>query len=54
VPAISQRFASTEGGAKEGKIHQVIGAVVDGAAPASTEARERHAELTAPYSQVRH
>ncbi|KAK0900520.1 atp2, beta subunit of the F1 sector of mitochondrial F1F0 ATP synthase [Friedmanniomyces endolithicus] len=29
VPAISQRFASTEGGAKEGKIHQVIGAVVD-------------------------
>ncbi|TKA45251.1 ATP synthase subunit beta, mitochondrial [Friedmanniomyces endolithicus] len=29
LPAISQRFASTEGGAKEGKIHQVIGAVVD-------------------------
>ncbi|TKA77050.1 ATP synthase subunit beta, mitochondrial [Friedmanniomyces simplex] len=28
VPVISQRFASTDG-AKEGKIHQVIGAVVD-------------------------
>lgn len=29
APAISQRFASTDS-AKDGKIHQVIGAVVDG------------------------
>jgi F-type H+-transporting ATPase subunit beta len=29
APAIAQRFASTNS-AKDGKIHQVIGAVVDG------------------------
>lgn len=30
IPALSTRFASTEATAKDGKIHQVIGAVVDG------------------------
>ena len=36
APIISQRFASSDN-AREGKIHQVIGAVVDGMFPAPDE-----------------
>lgn len=53
VPAISQRFASSDS-ARDGKVHQVIGAVVDGmgAPPGWKSFAELVPSLTLDYSQV--